>query len=225
VRTVKRYDLLAGTVLLLLLALHSTAVDAGRPTLDEILSRHCRARQATVTLKADFEQTKVFVLFDEKEKSEGTVYFAQPGRICWQYSQPDKSSTVINETSGWSVFPEIKQVQKFALEGSTTNKVLSIVGFGPCGAPLTESFDITLSAADGKEFVLEMKPTDEAITPYFSRVTLSLDESDYLPRKIQLHERSGDILVFVFSDLDRNVELDNAMFEFAVPEGYEVVEY
>jgi outer membrane lipoprotein-sorting protein len=103
--------------------------------------------------------------------------------------------------------------------------VLSIVGFGRCGAPLTESFDIAMSRGKKGAFILEMKPTDEDITPYFSRVLLTLDKSDFLPRKIELHERSGDTLTFRFSDLDRNIELDNAIFEFAVPEGYELVEY
>ena len=198
---------------------------AGGPTLEEVLAEHCRAREATHTLQAKFDQTKVFTLFEEEEASQGMVYFAQPGRICWQYSHPDQSSTVINERAGWSVFPDIKQVQKFALAGSQTNKVLSIVGFGPCGSPLTESFDITMSKGKKGAFVLGMKPTDEGITPYFSRVVITLDGSDYLPRKIELHEKSGDILIFRFSNLDRNVELDGAVFEYAVPEGYEVVEY
>jgi outer membrane lipoprotein-sorting protein len=210
---------------LLLSTLLPTALRAGGPTLDEVLANHCRARETTATLKARFDQTKVFTLFEEEEKSKGVVYFAQPGRICWQYSQPDQSSTVINEQAGWSVFPDIKQVQKFNLAGSQTNKVLSIVGFGPCGSPLTESFDIAMSKGKKGAFVLEMKPTDEGITPYFSRVVLTLDKSDYLPRKIELHERSGDILMFGFSDLDRNIKLNNAIFEYAVPDGYEVVEY
>ena len=223
-KTVKRNDSLVGSALLLMTLL-PTALSAGGPTLEEVLASHCRAREATTALKAKFNQTRVFTLFDEEETSKGMLYFAQPGRICWQYSQPDKSSTVINEQSGWSVFPDIKQVQKFDLAGSQTNKVLSIVGFGPCGSPLTESFDITMSTGKKGAFILEMTPTDEGITPYFSRVALTLDKSDYLPRKIELHEKSGDILIFRFSDLKQNIELDTAIFEYAVPEGYEVVEY
>jgi outer membrane lipoprotein-sorting protein len=210
---------------LLFLALLPAALRAGDPTLEEVLASHCRAREATVTLKAKFDQTKVFTLFDEEETSKGVVYYAQPSRICWQYSKPDQSSTVINEQAGWSVFPDIKQVQKFNLAGSQTNKVLSIVGFGPCGSPLTDSFDITMSKGKRGAFVLDMKPLDKDITPYFSRVALTLDKSDYLPRRIELYEKSGDVLTFSFANLDRDVDLDNALFEYVVPEGYEVVEY
>ena len=103
--------------------------------------------------------------------------------------------------------------------------MLSVVGFGPCGSPLTDLFDITMSEGKKGAFILDMKPTDGDISPYFSRVVLTLDPSDYLPRRIELFEKSGDTLTFGFSDLDRNIKLDNSIFEYAVPDGYEVVEY
>jgi outer membrane lipoprotein-sorting protein len=198
---------------------------SGGPTLDEVLAGYCKAREATAALKADFEQTRVFALFDEEEVSKGTFYFAQPDRVCWQYTEPDESRTVISGELGWSVFPEIEQVQKFKLAGSKTNRVLSIVGFGACGQPLSDSFDITLEKTGKRAFVLDMTPTDKDITPYFSRIELTLDRKDFLPRKIVLHEKSGDILTFGFSDLKRSVELEDSIFEYHVPEGYVVVEY
>lgn len=203
------------------------AVRAAEPATDlaEVIANHCRARESTTTLKAQFVQNKVFTLFEEEETSKGVFYFAQPDRVCWRYTEPDQSSTVIDGGRGWSVFPGIKQIQKFELDGSKTDKVLSIVGFGRCDTPLTDSFDITLSAGEKGALVLVMKPTDKDITPYFSRVDLTLDPKDYLPRKIELYETSGDLLVFDFSDLDRDIDLDEALFEYVVPEGYVVVEY
>lgn len=224
-KTSKRNNRTRGPALLFLLTLLPTALAAGRPTLDDVLARHCRARESTSTLMAKFDQTKVFILFDEEETSRGVVYFTQPDRIRWQYAEPDRSATVINGTVGWSVFPDIEQVQKFELEGSRTNKVLSIVGFGRCNVPLTESFDISLSRGKKGTFVLNMRPTDEDITPYFSGVNLTLDGEDYLPRQIELQERSGDVLRFLFSDLQKDIELEPALFEYKVPDGYEVVEY
>jgi outer membrane lipoprotein carrier protein len=195
------------------------------PGLAEVIANHCRAREATTALEAQFIETKVFTVFGEEETSKGTLFFGQPDRVCWRYSEPDQSSTVINGESGWSVFPGIKQIQKFELEGSKTDKVLSIVGFGRCATPLTESFDITMTIEKKGGFVLAMKPTDDDITPYFSRIDLTLDRKDYLPRKIELFETSGDVLIFEFSELDRDVDLDESIFEYVVPNGYEVVEY
>ncbi len=213
---------LAAALMSLLLAVTSAA---GAPTVEEVLAGYCRAREATVALETKFTQRKLLTLFDEEEIAKGTLYFAHPDRIRWQYSEPDRSTTVINGNWGWSVFPDIKQVQRFRLEGSTTNNVLSIVGFGSCGDSLRESFAISLGDGGKKGYVLQMTPTDAQIRPYFSRIDITIDRSDYLPRKIEMHERSGDLLVFEFEDPDRESAPDSTLFEFALPEGFELVEY
>jgi outer membrane lipoprotein-sorting protein len=200
-------------------------IPAGELTLEQIIDQHCRARQATTTIKAKFTQTKVFTLFEETEISSGTLFFARPDRICWQYRDPDKSTIVIKSDAGWSVFPHIKQIQKFKLNGSKTNKILSIVGFSACGTALTDTFDIELGEGGNDIYLLLLKPIDPDVTPFFSRIDLFLDRSDFLPRKIVLHEKSGDLLRFNFTDLERNKILDESVFELVVPDDYEVVEY
>lgn len=197
---------------------------AGELSLEQILDAHCRARANTASLRAEFIQTRVFTLFDETETSRGEFLFAHPEKIGWFYSEPDRSSTVINGDQGWTVLPHIRQIQKFRLEGSTTNRVLAIVGFGRCGAPLTQSFEVSM-AGDGDDYTLVLKPTDAAITPYFDRIDLSLDRKDFLPRRIELYEKSGDRMIFEFRDLDSKTEIDIHRFEYAVPEGFTVVEY
>ncbi len=213
---------IAATLMSLFLAAVSAA--SGQ-TVEEVLAGYCRAREATVALETKFTQRKILTLFDEEEIAKGTLYFAHPDRIRWQYSEPDRSTTVINGNWGWSVLHDIKQVQRFRLDGSTTNKVLSIVGFGSCGGSLRESFAISLGDGGKGGYLLEMTPTDAQIRPYFSRVDILIDRSDYLPRKIEMHERSGDLLVFEFENLDRESIPDSTLFEFALPEGFELVEY
>ena len=194
-------------------------------SLQRVLNAHCRARANIVSLEAKFVQTRIFTLFEETETSRGEFLFSQPDKIGWFYTEPDRSSTVINGETGWTVLPHIQQIQKFRLEGSNTNRVLAIVGFGRCETPLTDSFDVSLANGDDGYHTLVLEPTDKAITPYFDRIELFLDREDFLPRKIELHEKSGDIMVFEFSHLDRNADIDPERFEYAVPEGYTVVEY
>jgi len=40
-----------------------------------------------------------------------------------------------------------------------------------------------------------------------------------------MHETSKDLLIFDFNDLEKNIKLDESLFEFSVPEGFEVVTY
>jgi outer membrane lipoprotein-sorting protein len=199
---------------------------AGGFSLEQIMDAHCRARANTTSLRAEFVQTRVFTLFDETETSRGELLFAHPEQIGWFYSEPDQSSTVINGEVGWTVLPHIRQIQKFRLEGSTTNRVLAIVGFGKCAAPLTDSFEVSMAENNGDEhYTLVLEPTDGAITPYFSRIDLSLNREDFLPRRIELYEKSGDRMIFEFTALDSKAEININRFEYAVPAGYTVVEY
>lgn len=215
----------AVVAVLLSVLLTPAAGRAEDASLQRVLDAHCRARANIVSLEAGFVQTRIFTLFDETETSRGEFLYSQPDKIGWFYTEPDRSSTVINGEAGWTVLPHIRQIQKFRLEGSKTNRVLAIVGFGRCETPLTESFDVSLADGDDGYHTLVLKPTDETITPYFDRIDLFLDRGDFLPRKIELHEKSGDTMVFEFSHLDKNADIAPETFEYAVPEGYTVVEY
>ena len=195
------------------------------PELDKVLDAHCKARAGLVSLRASFTQTTVFTLFDESEEASGEFAFLKPGRIKWSFTSPDSSLTVIDGESAWTVLPHIRQVQKVTLGGSSTDRVMSIIGFGSCGAEMREDFEITLKGEEDGLIILDMVPTSDDIAPYFSTIELGLDPGSYLPVKIVFHEHSGDLMVFEFSDLTPGAQVDAGEFEFSVPEGYELIEY
>jgi len=194
-------------------------------TLAEVLEAHCRAREGLESLRARFTQTRVYTVFDEREESAGAFAFRRPGMLRWQFASPDSSVTVIRGDSAWTVLPRIRQVQKMALGGSSTDRVMSIIGFGSCGKGFAEAFKITLKGTEGARAVLEMIPVAEDIAPYFSLIELALDPKDFLPRRIVFHEHSGDLMIFEFSDLRPGARVPASEFHLAVPTGYELVEY
>ena len=177
-----------------------------------------------MTLRTHFVQTKVFEALGEADTSSGVLYYRKPDAVRWQYFAPDTSWTVLRGDKGWAIFPGIRQVQKFDLKKSRADAVLSIVGFGSCGANLGEAFQITLTTAAGGSHVLAMRPKNPEIGAYFDRVELTLDPRDYLPRQVVMHETSGDTVRFEFLDLQRGARVEDKLFEYQTPKGYEVVE-
>lgn len=194
------------------------------PAVAAILQAHCRAREATVTLQAQFVQTKVFAALGEADTASGVLYYRKPNTVRWQYSAPDTSWTVLRGDKGWSVFPRIRQVQKFDLQRSQAEAVLSIVGFGVCGKDLQTAFEITLAAGEDGSQVLTLVPQEPEIASRFARIDLRLDPQDHLPRQVDLHETSGNTMRFEFRDLARGARIADALFEYAIPKGYEVVD-
>jgi len=219
-----RLTLLGCVTLLSLCTAMPAAPRSTQLTVAEVLQAHCSAREATVTLRARFVQTKVFEALQEEDTSSGVLYYRKPDAVRWQYSTPDTSWTVLRGAKGWSVFPRIRQVQKFDLQQSRTEAALSIVGFGTCGKDLHEAFGITLAAGDDGLQVLAMTPQEPEMAARFDRIDLALDPKDHLPRQVVLHESSGNTVRFEFRDLEPGARIEDKLFEYEVPQGYEVVE-
>jgi outer membrane lipoprotein-sorting protein len=207
------------------LSLAAMPAGAGDLTLEEVLDAHCGAREGLVSLKAEFTQTKVFTLFDEREVSSGEFHFLRPGSLRWDFHFPDTTCTVIDGETAWTVLPHIKQVQKARLGGSSTDRVMSIIGFGSCGADMREDFDISLKGKENGLIILGMIPRSDDISPYFSRIDVGLDPSDFLPRLVIFVEHSGDLLIFEFTGVEPGARIPESAFDFAVPEGFEMIEY
>lgn len=202
-----------------------SSADGQDLSLDEVLDAHCTAREGLVSLRASFTQTKVFTVFDEREESSGEFSFLRPGMLSWRFTAPDSTLTVIDGESAWTVLPYIRQVQKVRLGSSSIDRIMSIIGFGSCGAEMREDFEISLKGKEDGLILLDMVPVSEDISPYFSVIELGLDPADHLPRRIVFQEHSGDLMIFEFRDVEPGAQVDTAEFEFSIPEGFELIEY
>lgn len=196
---------------------------ADSPPLAQVLASHCQARERLTSLRARFVQTKVFEVLQEEDQSQGTLSYRKPDAVRWQFTKPDSSYTVLRGDSGWAVFPDIRQVQRFGLRGSRAASALAIVGFGSCGPDLEHAFRISLASGERGAPVLVLEPVAPEIAGSFDRIELTLDPVSYLPRKVSMHEPSGDMVRFEFFDLQPGVPVDSGLFEYTVPKGYEVV--
>ncbi len=168
-------------------------------------------------------QTRSIAALGEEERSAGVVFYRKPDALRWQYSEPDDSWTVIRGREGRAVFPRIRQVHRLDLRGSSVDGLLSIVGFGACAPGFSRSFEIALGrSADGRP-VLSLSPLRPEIAASFTRIELTLDPGDHLPRTVVLHESTGDTVRLDFTDLRRGVPIDPSLFELATPKDYAVV--
>lgn len=220
IRAAARLAALAQVALLLSGPSRATAA----PSLAGLVAGHCRARAETSTLRTRFVQTRTFAALGEEERSAGVLYYRRPDALRWEYEEPDRSWTVIRGRRGWAVFPRIRQVRAFDLGGARVDGLLSAVGFGACGPTFAESFEIAMGprGRDGRP-VLSLAPRRPELAATFSRIELALDPRDLLPRRVVLHETSGDRVTLELVELRRKVPLDPSLFEFITPKDYSIV--
>jgi hypothetical protein len=114
------------------------------------------------------------------------------------------------------------KVQRFALDPARAEAIFSTIGFGACGDAFADAFDVALAAGGGPGPVLTLVPRRPELASAFERIELTLDAADALPRKIVLHETSGDSVSFELSEVERGVRIDPALFELGIPKGYSV---
>ena len=169
------------------------------------------------TLQADFRQ----ILRDEQgsgnQFATGIFYLSRPGRFRWDYETPSNQYILADGRSVWLVEEDLEQVtqrsQKSALKGTPAQL---LAGSGELDA---EFEVLELDARLGMSW-LELQPKDE--DAQFSRITLGF-RGDSLA-SLEMIDKFGQITSFIFSNTRRNPQLDQDVFRFIPPPGYDILD-
>jgi outer membrane lipoprotein carrier protein len=183
--------------------------------------------EKTKDLQADFFQKTRIEGFERPVTSSGKVYIKKPGRLRWDYLDPAIEEIYVNHDDVKIYVPEHKQVLVGKLTQMAASKAPLEILQG--AAKLAESFDIDWTT--GKErgiggirlITLIPKTKDQESTRNLQRIVLEVFPKTYFIRTVSLHEISGNVATFEFSDLKPNLGLGNEVFEFKTPPDVEVV--
>lgn len=195
-----------GTCLLALLALAPAAVSAGGiAELKDYLS-------GLNSLSSDFRQITVTADEGEMLESSGRFYLLRPNRFRWDYEQPSPQQIIADGRRIYLYDPGLEQVtqrsQKQALDGTPAQLLAS-------EAPVEEYFELeNLDQGDHRTWV-ELRPKTENTDVVRLRIAFVDGRLDTL----LMEDRFGQLTRFIFSDLERNPQLDYAMFRFQRPAG------
>jgi outer membrane lipoprotein carrier protein len=200
---------------LLLLALG--AAPPGSST-GAILASLAKAGRALKTMTADFVQTKVTVLLDEKEESTGRILLKIPGRVRWDYLTPQESVMLVKDGSFARYFPKTKQV----FRGTAKGEADLLVGFGPGAEGLGEKYEVTLGGEEpvgGRQaYVLDLKPKGpQAASSLFTGIRLWVDKERSIPSQTRLTEPTSDHSTIRFDHVVINGRLPPDAFDLKLP--------
>jgi outer membrane lipoprotein carrier protein len=183
--------------------------------------------EKTKDLQADFVQKTRIEGFERPVISSGKVYLKKPGRLRWDYLDPAHEEIYVNGDEVRVYVPEHKQV----LVGKLTQMAASQAPLELLqgAARLDESFDIapttgTERGTGGIRLITLFPKTKEyESTRNLQRIVVEVFPKTYFLRTVALHEISGNVATFEFSDLKPNVGLGNDVFDFKTPPDVEVV--
>jgi outer membrane lipoprotein carrier protein len=196
-----------------------TTVSSSAPASEELkqvldhLQRHYRA---TRSFSAKFNE-EIAAVGAPKRNRSGTVSFLKPGRMRWDFDQPEKQIIVSDSETVYSYDPDLNQVVetplKQAIKSSSATSFL--LGMGNINRDFKAEFADTKTAG-----MIDLK-LDAKAGGY--KIEIGLDPKTYDLITLTLTDQLGDVTKIGFSDIHNNVDLPGSTFAFKTPPGADVV--
>jgi outer membrane lipoprotein carrier protein len=195
----------------------AAAPAAVAPPAAEALARRIEERQRNIQdLQGRFTQTYRSGVLGRDVVERGTVSIKRPGRMRWEYRDPEAKTFVSDGKSFYFYVPADKQV--IVRDQADSRGVTAMLLSGR--VEILNQFDVGLEASPGGGSRLRLsprKPDGEV-----DRIYLDVDTTDRI-RTIEILDPQGNRSRFDFQDLRENVGLPDRLFHFEVPRGVEVV--
>jgi outer membrane lipoprotein-sorting protein len=219
--------LLAFVVLLSSVPLDAQSVSGGRD-LESILDEMERANQNFTSLEAEVTYTRSIFLLEEEEVSYGKVRYKKPKKLHMEFESPRDEVDIADGEFLWVYHPQGKQVEKYRLAKGET-KELDFFQFGYEGSVIKARENYLIELVSGGEenmpYVLKLTPKEMEPPPQYSEIRLWVQEGQWLPIRMELYESGGEVINRIeLREIKLNRPIKDALFQFTVPEGVEVVE-
>lgn len=187
------------------------------------------AQQVAAALQARYDRITDFTanftqhyqgILKRRITEKGTLQVKKPGRMRWDYTDPEKKLFVSDGQQIWLYVPADQQatVSPVPKQDEATTAVLFLVGKGN----LTRDFSVRFT--DKQEpgtYALRLDP--KLPERDYDWLEIVLDQTSYQIRSLTAADRQGGQSTFVLSNFKENVGLTDKTFAFTPPRGTNVI--
>ena len=189
---------------------HAIIADDKATVLDEFLN-------GLETLQADFTQRLMNQYGEELETSNGILYLRRPGMFHWSYSEPYLQRLISDAVTLWIFDEDLEQLTIRDVTGLLEDSPAAILGGD---MDISAHYLVVEHEDDNGEQWLEMTPRD----PESQYKGIRLTFAGQALEQMILFDSLGRTTQIVLDNLVRNPELDEATFQFSVPDGIDVID-
>jgi outer membrane lipoprotein carrier protein len=187
-------------------------------SLAQSLVRRLEERQSRAQdMTARFVQSYRSGVLGKEIVERGVVRLKRPGRMLWEYKDPEKKTFLSDGHSYWFYVPADRQVivRDQDQERGVATRLLSGRG------GLLGEFEATLDSPPS-EGLYRVRLSPRKPDPEVEVLLVDLDPAGQL-RGIQVEDAQGNKSRFRFEDVRENTGLPDKLFRFEVPPGVEVI--
>jgi outer membrane lipoprotein carrier protein len=175
----------------------------------------------TRDLEGSFQQSLVSGALGSGLEERGRVYVERPGRMRWDYRDPERKVAIVDGDRTWLYVEDEAQLYLGRLD---ENGAL-LPALMAADRRLTDWFDAELlaPATSGEESGIRLRLTPRGDAESFQSVVVTLRPPQYAIESAEVLDPAGNRMLYRFSKLRRNKGLEKGLFDFEAPEGTAVV--
>jgi len=194
------------------------------PAVREVLERMERAQAQVTSFRANVVETRTLALLEKPEILHGRLSLASPGKIRWEYRDPEARTYVLSDgqITGW--IPAKNRVERMNVERREA-RLRRMFAIGQGADAVLRDFEVTRAAKPSlpKSEELVLVPESRRMRKRVAEIRMWIDTDIDLPKKVLLLTGGGDSVEFALSSIEVNPVLAAEVFTVTIPKGAEEV--
>jgi len=174
------------------------------------------------SLQSDF--TEIYRGAGMERTESGTLWLKKPGKMRWQYRSPREKLFLSDGKDAWFYVPGERQVRQTAVK--KLDDLRSPLAFLLGKTKLEKELQALSLASDVAPLAPEdvvLRGVPKSLADRVSQVLLELTPEHWISRII-IEEVDGSVTEYRFTNQRENVAVTDQQFQFAVPDGVEVID-
>ena len=191
-----------------------------RPPAEQTARAVQQKYDAVKDFTADFSHTYQGGVLKKTITERGVVQIKKPGRMRWEYTDPEKKTFVSDGRMIYSYVPADRQVIRAEMpkQDEATTAVLFLTGKGD----VTRDFNATYAeGGDAATWALRLDPKQKQRD--YDWLILVVDRQTMQIRELIAADQQGGRSTFRFTNYRENTGLADKVFEFKIPRGVDVI--
>ena len=178
-----------------------------------VMATLTEAATAMQSLQCRFVQQRTSSMLAEPQVSEGTMHYAAPDRLRWEYTSPYAFALIVNGEKIVRV-TDGKAVELDAKSGRMYQGLVNIIMGSASGKNLFDAtlFDIALFD-DGDFWKAEMAPKRRDMKRMFSQLVFRFEKKTNTISRVELKDAGGDVTEIRFEGMRVNGAIGEETFQ------------
>lgn len=208
----KRILMIVMAVAMATVAVAQTDVPLSDKQSQEVMAQLTEAAMGMKTMQCRFVQSKVSTMLAEPSVAEGTMHFASPDKMRWEYIMPYAFALVVNGDR----IVKVTDGKDEVLDGKSGRMYQGMVGLimgSASGKKLfdTSVFDVVMYD-DDTFWRAEMTPKRRDMKRMFSQLVFRFDKKTKGISRVEFKDAGGDLTSIRFEDIKLNEAIGEKVF-------------